>query len=201
MTTSNKGIKIIGVGGTNGAGKDVLGLFLAEEYKYFNATATDMLVEELHKRSWPVDRTHKSRLSAEWRREFGMSAIVDKALELYNQTPSKYQGLVVGSLRHPGEAERVHELGGVVVWIDADPRARYDRIQANKHLRKRAREDEKSFEDFLADEKREMTPEGDGATLNMAGVKELADIFIENNGNDIAVFQKTIEKALGLSGK
>jgi cytidylate kinase len=192
-------MKIIGVGGTNGAGKDSLGLLLAEEYGYLNATATDMFVKELNKRGLPIDRAHKSKLSAEWRRDLGMAAIVDKAIALFNENPGKYKGLVVGSLRHPGEAERVHELGGTVVWVDADPRVRYDRIQKSLSERTGTHAEEGvTFEAFLADEKREMTPEGDAATLNMAGVKELSDVTVSNDTNKIEDFKAAAKKALNL---
>jgi hypothetical protein len=39
---------------------------------------------------------------------------------------------------------------------------------------------------------------GDEATLNMAGVKAKADIFITNDGNSLEDFQKTAQKALNL---
>lgn len=190
-------MKIIGVSGTNGSGKDTVSKMLAEQHGFLFVDASTMFVEELKKRGWPIDREHKSRLSAEWRREFGMGAFVDKAVDLFNQDSTKYKGLVVGSLRHPGEADSVHNLDGVVVWVDADPRVRYDRIQSNLSERKGIHAEEgKSYEDFLAEQKREMTPVGDSATLDMSGVHKKADIFLENNDNDIEAFKTTAEKAL-----
>jgi dephospho-CoA kinase len=191
-------MQIIGVAGTNGAGKDVLGVMLAERHGFLNATATGMFLDELKKRGWPPDREHKSRLSAEWRREHGMGVIVDKAVEMFNQEPGKYRGIVVGSLRHPGEADRVHELGGTMVWVDADPRVRYDRIQANLHERVGTHmEHGISFEEFLAEQEREMAHTGDEATLNIGAVRERADIFLDNNGDDIEAFKDEAQKALG----
>lgn len=197
MTTLNN--KIIGISGTNGAGKDVLSDMLAEKYGFLNITATSMFVEELNKRGLPIDRKHKSQLSAQWRRKYGMGAIVDRAVEIFKHknTNSKYRGLVVGSLRHPGEAKLIHEMGGKVIWVDADPEVRYKRIQSNLHERVSTHaEAGVSFEQFLADERREMTKEGDEATLDMAGVKKLADIFLNNNGNDVEVFKNDAKKAL-----
>lgn len=191
-------MKIYGLSGTNGSGKDTVAELLAERYNFMFASATDMLREELEKRGLPVDRKHKAPLSAEWRRQYGMAAIVDRAYEAYKPLADQYNGLIVGSLRHPGEAERIHELGGQVLWVDADPKVRYQRIQKNAHRRQRAAEDLLSYEDFLADEEREMHPEGDHATLNMSAVKDLADIFITNEGNDIKAFQASVEKILGL---
>lgn len=192
-------MRIYGLGGTNGSGKDTVAQMLAERYGFLNASATEMFLGELKKRGWPNDREHKAKLSALWRRESGMGVIVDKAVEMYRQSPGKYKGIIVGSLRHPGEADRIHELGGKQIWVDADPKIRYDRIQ--KSLEERAAthvEEGKTFKEFLAEEKREMTPSGDEATLNMSAVKDRADIFLENNGDDIESFKDDAEKELGL---
>ncbi len=189
-------MKLIGLAGTNGSGKDTVATLLAEKHGWLFADATTMLGAELVKRGVPTDRVNKSQLSAEWRRSLGMAAIVDKAVELFNAEPGKYKGLIVGSLRHPGEADRIHELTGTVLWVDADPRIRYDRIQTNATARGRSLEDKKSYEDFLADEAREMRPEGDAATLNMSAVKDRADIFLENNGNDVELFKTDAENSL-----
>jgi dephospho-CoA kinase len=192
-------MKIFGVAGTNGSGKDTVSKMLAERHGFLFADASAMFVAELNKRGLPIDREHKAALSAEWRRESGMGVIVDKAVEMFNAEPGKYKGLVVGSLRHPGEADRVHELGGTVVWVDADPRVRYDRIQKNLHERITTHaEAGKTFEEFLAEQEREMTPVGDEATLNISAVKDRADITLINDGNDMDAFKDEAEKALVL---
>ncbi len=188
---------IFGLSGTNGAGKDAVADMLLAREGYYVASATDMFVEELAVRGWPTDREHKAKLGAEWRREHGMGVIVDRAYQYYIAHQSEYKGMIVGSLRHPGETDRIHELGGVQIWVDADPKVRYDRISANAHARGRAAEDDKTFEEFLAEEEREMQPIGDAATLHGAAVKEKADIFIENNGNDLEAFKDQAQLTLG----
>jgi dephospho-CoA kinase len=81
------------------------------------------------------------------------------------------------------------------VWVDANPKLRYQRI----YSRQRSSEDKKTFEQFLAEEQAEMDHHGgDDATLNMAGVKAKADIFITNDSDDVETFKKTAQKALGL---
>lgn len=190
-------MKIIGLSGTNGSGKDTVAHLLAGQYGYYVASATEMLKEELLKRGLPVDREHKGALSAEWRRQYGMAAIVDRAYEYYKAHESEYTGMIVGSLRHPGEAERIHEFGGTLLWVDADPRIRYKRVSANSGARGRAAEDNKTYEEFLAEEEREMHPTGDAATLNMAGVEALADVHLLNE-TSMEDFQAAITRALGL---
>ncbi len=187
-------MKIFGLSGTNGSGKDTLAKLLEEEFGFLNVSATDLLVDELKKRGDNLSRSDKSALSAEWRREFGMGVIVDKAMELLNRNPDKYAGLIVGSLRHPGETQRIHALGGIQIWVDADPDVRYKRITSAN--RGRDAEDNKTYEEFLADEQREMTPEGDEATLNMSGVKEKADLFLDNNSQNIEEFKKFARESL-----
>src|SRR5690242_4568952 len=122
--------QIIGVSGTNGSGKDTLMHVLSDKYGYLFISATDLLTAELQHKGLPTDREHKAALSAEWRRKFGVGVIVHKAYEAWRTHEKAYKGLVIGSLRHPGEADAVHELDGVVVWLDANPRLRYERIQA-----------------------------------------------------------------------
>lgn len=192
-------MKIIGISGTNGSGKDTVAHMLTERHTFLNVSATEMFIGELNRRGWPIDREHKAKLSAEWRREKGMGVIVDKAVEMFNAAPKKYLGIVVGSLRHPGEADRVHELGGTVVWVDADPKTRYDRIQKNLQERVGTHvESNKTFEEFLTEQQREMTPIGDGATLNMSAVKKRVDVTLLNEGRNIEAFKNEAEKALGL---
>lgn len=184
-------MKIIGLSGTNGSGKDTVGHLLAEKYGWLFADATTMLGDELTVRGLTHERVNKAALSAEWRREYGMGVIVDKAVELFKQ--GDYKGLIVGSLRHPGEADRVHELGGKMLWVDAEPQVRYDRITKNNRGRV---EDNKTFEEFLAEEQREMSPVGDAATLNVGAVKEQADITLQNNGSNLDEFRAQAEQAL-----
>lgn len=190
---------LYGLSGTNGSGKDTVGLMMAERHGFMFISVTDLLRQELGRRKLPVIRENTSMLSAEWRREFGPGVLMQKGIELYEKDPGEYKGLVLSSLRHPGEAEVIHQHSGKVIWVDADPRVRYDRIQANAAQRNRAGEDALSYEAFLADEAREMSPEGDEATLDMGAVKEMADVFMTNDGNDIEAFKDSAEKALHLA--
>lgn len=191
--------QIIGLGGTNGSGKDTVGHILADKYGYLFISVTDLLRAEARRRGQPVERGVLRTISAEWRRELGLGVLVDKAVAEYEAVKDKYTGVAMASLRNPGEADRVHDFGGTMVWVDADPHTRYDRIQANAAIRERAEEDNKTFEQFLVEEEAEMHHSGDEATLDMAGVKAKSDIFLENNGNDLVQLQNDIKQSLGLN--
>ena len=191
---------LIGLSGTNGSGKDTIAHMLAERHDFLFISGSDMLRDEARKRGEEPTREILRTISAEWRRESGhLGVLIDKAVEQYQQVATMYPGgLVIASLRNPGEADRVHELDGVVVWADADQKVRYDRITAHAADRGRAGEDNKTFEQFQAEEATEMTTSGDAATLNMSAVKERADIFIKNDGDDIEAFKDEAELALKL---
>lgn len=174
------GRKIIGLSGTNGAGKDTVGLILHKNHGYLFVSVTDVLRAELKRQGFPIDREHLRELSASWRREFGYGVLIDRAMDVFNDQPKgKYEGIAIASLRNPFEVDRIHELGGEVWWLDADPLLRFTRIKANAASRARAEEDEKTFEEFLAEEKAEMYASGDEATLNMSAVRDKADIMLD----------------------
>lgn len=187
-------MKIIGISGTNGSGKDTLGQILSDDYSWLFVSVTNLLRQEVARRGLPNERKYTRMVSAEWREEFGLGVLVDKAVEEFNKQSKKYKGLVISSLRNPGEVDEVHKLGGQVVWVDADPKVRYGRIDS----RARGPEDHKTYEQFLEEEKAEMEYGGSANSLHMAGVKEKADIFIENNGDNLEDFKKAVQKALNL---
>ncbi|HET8708822.1 MAG TPA: AAA family ATPase [Candidatus Saccharimonadales bacterium] len=192
-------VKIIGISGSNGSGKDTVGHILVEKFGYYFVSVTDLLRAEARKRGMPVDRESLRTISAEWRREHGLGVLIDKAVEHFHDLPDDYAGLAVASLRNPGEADRVHELSGTVLWLDADPRVRYARIQANASARNRAEEDNKTFEQFLAEEQAEMHRSGDTATLDMSAVKTKADLTLVNEFDDQQSLAAAIAKTLELN--
>lgn len=187
-------LKLLGVSGTNGAGKDSIGEFLASHHNWLFVSVTEILRDELRRQDVPLEREHLRNLSADWRKQYGLGVLIDKAVEIYESHQKEYAGLCVSSLRNPGEADELHKLGGQVVWVDAEPKIRYQRISS----RARGTEDQKSFDEFLTEEQAEMRHSGHEATLSLEGVKAKADIFIENNSDDLSSFHRQIEKSLGL---
>lgn len=187
-------LKLIGIGGTDGSGKDSLGLFLATELGWHFVSVTDLLRAEATKRGMHLSRSTLKLISAEWRAQDGLGVLVDKAVANYKNQRKKYSGLALASLRNPGEADRVHELGGQVVWLDAPIRLRYERAIA----RNKGTEDQVTFEEFQAEEQAQMSHKKDTTALNLSAVKAKADIFLANDSNDIEKFKQDAQKALGL---
>lgn len=190
--------KIIGIAGTNGAGKDTLGELLAERCGYKFRSVSDILREELSFHGIPHEREHMRALSTKWANEHGHGVLSVKTIEAYVEEEERegYKGLAIGSIRRPAEAKAIHEEGGIVIWIDADKRVRYDRLQANN----RGRSDDKhSFEEWSTHEEIEMRPiEGEPGSINMLGVKEIADIHIDNNFDSFESYKDYLIKEFEL---
>lgn len=200
MVSKDK-LKVIGLSGTNGSGKDAIGAILADQFGYFFVSVTDALREEAVRRGWTPERKYTSVVSADWRHEFGLAVLVDRAIEKYQQVggDTKFKGVVMASLRNPFEADRIHELGGTMIWADADPKIRYERTTANIADRGNRGDESGSYEKFLADQEAEMrATNNDNTGLNMSAVKEKCDIIILNNGDSLSELANTIKDQLNL---
>src|SRR5947209_15311657 len=92
MTTSNK-TWLVGISGSNGAGKDTLGHMLAEHHGFLFISVTDLLRAEASRRGLPPIRENTRQISAEWRRELGLGVLIDKAIAEYELVKDQYKGL------------------------------------------------------------------------------------------------------------
>lgn len=186
--------EIVGISGTNGAGKDELGELLVKLHGYSFHSVSELLRDELRRQGKDVTRENQSALSRQWRNESGDDGIMfTKAIEAYEaeKQAKGYKGLALVNMRHPGEVAVIHAHGGVAVWIDADQQIRYERAVLGSRT---GREDNANltFEEFQADEYREMHPPADApaGTLNMAAVKAVADVHIENDFPSIEAYHQ-----------
>ncbi|MDB5184060.1 MAG: hypothetical protein JWO07_741 [Candidatus Saccharibacteria bacterium] len=182
--------KIIGIAGTNGAGKDTLGELLADLQQYKFTSVSDILREELTKQGIPHEREHMRALSTKWANEFGHEILTIKTIESYVEEEKRggYKGLAIGSIRRPAEAEAIKNDGGIVIWVDGDRRTRYERIQAAN--RGRAHTDDLTFDEWSKQEDIELSPiDNEPGSMNMNGVREIADIHIDNNFDSFEAYR------------
>ncbi len=191
---------LFGLSGTNGSGKDILAEYLVREHNFLYVSSSDLLRDEARKRGLPLTREVLRDISAQWRRDGGLGVLIDKAVELYTEGGSDvaFAGLITGSLRNPGEADRIHELHGKMIWLDADPKLRYARIMGADRGRG-DNEAAKTYEQFLNDQQAEMKHSGDAATLSMADVKDRCDIFIDNDSETLDEFYTMAVSALNIA--
>lgn len=163
---------IIGITGTNGAGKGTVVEFLKQQgFRHYSAR--DFIVEEVTRRGLPVNRDNTRLTANDLRREHGPGYVL---IELYKRAVEGGGNAVLESMRTVGEAEALKEKG-VIIWaVDADRKARYERsVLRGTDL------DKISFEKFCEQEDREMqgTEPWD---MNVFGVMKLADRIFTNDG-------------------
>jgi deoxycytidylate deaminase len=177
---------IIGVTGTNAAGKGTVVDFLKQKgFKHYSVR--DFLTQELQKRNLPVDREHMQDIANELRAQNSPSFIVE---QLYKQA-SQEGDAIIESFRCPGEVDAMRKLPHfILLAIDANPKIRYERATA----RKSTTDNDLAFEKFLEDEKKEMT-NTDPFKQNLSKCAEMADIFILNEST-IKEFEEKLSKIL-----
>lgn len=164
---------IIGVTGTNGAGKGTLPEYLAARHGFTHYSARAFIIEEIERRGLPVDRTSMNMVANDLRKMHGPEYVVKC---LFERAKDNGGDAVIESVRALGEARFLKESGAFVVAIDADRKIRYERIT------KRASEtDRVSFEEFCIQEDREMAQEAE-YDMNVRGVMEMADYTLTNDG-------------------
>lgn len=179
--------EIIGVSGTNGAGKDTFTQYWLRRTHGLQIGLGDMLRSRLAHDVEP-SRANLANLSAELRRQRGLAVLVDIALEQYSARA--YSHLVLNGIRHPSEAQCVKGVGGTMIWIDAPIETRYRRVRQSNRGRF---EDDVTFEQFRKQELREMSADNE-ASVNLTSVKGLADVAIVNGYHRVEDFERHIDE-------
>ncbi len=160
---------LIGLTGTNGAGKGTVASFLIDRgYAYHSLS--DILREELAARGIEAGRDNLIRIGNELRGRFGPDVLA-------RRTWAKIQGpSVIDSIRNAKEIEFFRSREGfVLVAVDAPIEIRFRRVQA------RGRDESAStLEDFRHKEEQEMA--GNDSTQQLARCMAMADRLIVNDG-------------------
>lgn len=183
--------KIVGVAGTNASGKDTLGELLSQR-GYTTTSLSDILRHDLDQLGLPHTRENLSHQSKKIRDAHGDGGVAIRAIDMH----SDKDGLCLTSIRTPGEAKIIQESGGMVIWIDADRHVRYERILSAKRGRL---EDMVTYEEFERQEDAEMIPTEQGGGLNMLGVKECADVMIDNTFDTAEDYKRHLLEQFELS--
>lgn len=182
----------IGLAGTLNAGKDSLGAILSTDYKFLHISTSDM-IRLMKKREFgntpQALLTRNDPFINSMRTELGPGFLVQAVHDEWLTKSSEYPGgYVASAIRAIGEAEKVKELGGIIIFVDADPRVRYERSIVRG---RDANEQGKSFEEFMATERSEIDVDQDDKSVpNLNAMKEMADLVIINDQNNIEEFQK-----------
>jgi len=183
MNTSSELPEVIGISGTLASGKDTLAGELEKEYGYTHASTGDMIRMVARERYGNIERPTLVKTGIELRTENGPGILAERALATGKRP------IVITGIRAAGEVEAIKKAGGVIVFIEADPKVRYERMKD----RLRDDETELSFEEFLAREAREVEVTNNDADQNIGVVKSMTDIMLSNNGSKAEFFDNAIK--------
>lgn len=176
----NKKADIIGLTGTNGAGKgEAASFFMANGYAYISLS--DIVREELQKENREVTRDNMIRMGNALRRRFSPDILARRAA-------AKIAGkTVIDSIRNQKEVEFLRRQGSfILLSIDAPAGLRFERVK------KRGREESAaSLEEFVAKEAEETST--DERKQQLRSCIDMADRTIVNDGTLEELWKKLEE--------
>lgn len=174
--------KLIGLTGTNGAGKgEVAAFFKKKGYAYFSLS--DLIRDELKKEAKEISRDNLIQMGNRLREKFGADILARIVMK-------KIRGkAVIDSIRNPDEVNYLRrQKNFILLAVDAPVELRYERTK------KRGREESAStLQEFIEKEAEEMTDREKGQQL--LNCMSLADFKIINDGGLENLHQK-LEKFL-----
>lgn len=163
---------IIGVTGTNGAGKGTVVAYLVQK-GFAHYSVRDLLVTEVEKRGMHLDRTSMRAVANELRQHHSPSYVIET---LYAKARASGQNSIIESIRVLGEAEFLKARGVVLIAVDAERSVRYARStvrgSATDHL---------DFDAWVVQEEREWASAAPW-DMDVVGVMKRADYTLFNNG-------------------
>lgn len=166
-------LKVIGVCGEIGAGKDSFADYIVKKKGYEKIVMSEIIAEELKKLGRPVNREEMQKLTQEYKPKYGKSVWARASIEYAKQ--KRIRRAVITGVRDSKEVEVFREMLGndfLLVYITAEPELRYKRI-----IQRSGPKDPKTAEEVKAQETK------DAEIFDIyRDFNKYADVRITNNG-------------------
>jgi dCMP deaminase len=177
---------ILGVSGPFAAGKGEVVDYLRER-SFYPFSLSDILRDELRARGESETRERMIAIGNELRARHGPAVLAER-LAARLQPDRNY---VIDSIRHPAEVEalRARGRGFRLLWVDAEPKLRVERLRARGRSG-----DPESLDALLEQEGRERGGGGDFAQ-QLDAVAALADFRLRNEGS-LAALHAAVQEVL-----
>ncbi len=179
---------ILGITGTNGAGKGTVVDYLVKNKGFTHYSNSGYISEELKKRNMELSRSNMRLVGNEFREKYGPGFLTEIALKEAEEAGVK--NVVNEAIRSVGEAEKIKEAGGFLLAVDADRKLRYDRI-----FKRKSGKDMVDYDTFVEQEERELDGAEGSYDMNIKSVMEMADAVIYNDNHTELLYEE-VEKFL-----
>lgn len=180
---------IIGITGTNGAGKGTVVDYLVKEKGFAHCSIRGFLTEEVLRRGMELNRTSMMIVGNDLRAKFGPGYLTEQLLAQAQAAGNA----IIESIRTVGEADYLKSHGARMWAVDADRTLRYERV-----CKRWSETDRLSYEQFVHEEDREFN-NPDPTRQSIGKVMKLADEVFTNNGTQDELYQQ-VEAALKKAG-
>jgi len=175
-------LRLIGVAGTAGAGKDTVAAILGKMFGLQNLSSSEAL-RAITRYLYNIDPAHKPVRDQLYHVGTYIRTAIDPAmlvkLCILQAQVLQLPGGVITGLRSVGEAEAIRAAGGIIIGVDADAHLRYKRM----FDRARDADAQKTLEEFLEQDRRENRGISDsGPGRGIQAIIEGADAVILNDG-------------------
>jgi dephospho-CoA kinase len=181
---------VIGITGTNGAGKGTVVDYLVQRKGFTHYSVRQFLIEEIERRGLPINRDNTRLVANELRKAHGPGYIAE---QLFAKASQHQTSSVIESIRSLGEANFLRQHAALLWAIDADREIRFKRTQLRG-----SETDKVTFEQFCEQEDREMNS-NEPWDMNVFGVIKMADHVFHNEGTPEELFVQ-VEETLKETG-
>ena len=173
MAQSPSAQVIIGITGTNGAGKGTVVEILMEDLGFKHYSARSLLTKILNEQGKELTRPNMSELANSLRAKNGPAALAEKLLEEAQKDGGR---AVIESIRTPGEANMLRAKSKLfqLLAVDAPSKVRYERVVVRG-----SSTDKIPYEQFVKEEEVEMAST-DPNKQNVSKCIEMADCMLVN---------------------
>jgi dephospho-CoA kinase len=174
-------MKLIGLCGKIGAGKDALADYVVKKHKYNKIVMSDIITEELKTNGRPVNREEMQKITREYKANFGKGVWAKKSIEYARK--KGWRRVAITGIRDSEEVKVFRrELGKdfLLVCVTADDNIRCERLKSRGSAK-----DIKTLEEFEAQEKKE------AEIFDLYDkFEKIADVVLTNNTSMIEFFAK-----------
>ena len=180
-------MKIIGLTGTIGSGKEVVREILEKNFNAYTVVLSSLLKEDaLKKQGIKITREIQQNLGDELRKQYGPEILAKIAVSFMQKDKDM---LIIDGIRNPGESDFLKTKFGdsyKLIAVDAQQKIRFERTV------KRGRPtDPKILEEFVKLDDREQGKDEPDYGLQIRKCIEMADIVLQNDGS-LEEFQKKV---------